>query len=71
MCLDWNDDDPFEFVGQFTDDDYTKLEVLLVPCNYLHIENNYSGDSIHSECIADLDKQIDYMGASNWIVYSN
>ena len=70
MCIDWKSDDP-ELVGQFTDDDYTRLEVLLVPCNYLHIEGGYSGDSIHSECIGDLDKQIEYMGASNWIVYTN
>ena len=71
MCIEWNDDDPMEFVGQFSDDDYTRFEVIFVPCNYLHIEGGYDGDSIHPECIEDLDKQIEYVGASNWIVYVN
>ena len=36
MCLDWKDDDPFELVGTSIDKDYIRLEVNLLPCNYVH-----------------------------------
>ena len=37
LCIDWNDDDPIEIIGYENDDDYARIEAVLVPCNYVHI----------------------------------
>ena len=55
LCLDWDDDEPIELIGVENDNDYTRLEVVLVPCNYIHTQLGYEGDSIHPECITDLE----------------
>ena len=48
---------------------YQTLEVLMVPCNYIHT----SGPAVNipKECIADLDKQIEYMGPLEMVLYVN
>ena len=46
FCIDWNDEDPIEIIGEEFDDDYTRFEAVLVPCNYLHTMLDYQGDSI-------------------------
>lgn len=45
------------------------LEIILVPCNYLHTSFGYTGDSIHADCIANRQAQVDYLGALNLIFY--
>ena len=55
-CIDWNDDEPIEMIGNETDDDYARLEVVLAPCNYLHTMFDYQDDTISPECIADLNE---------------
>ena len=41
-CIDWNDDEPFEIIGESShDDDYARIDVILSPCNYLHTELGY------------------------------
>ena len=45
-CIDWVDDDPIEVFGYEFDDNYTAIDVILVPCNYLHTMNGHQGDSI-------------------------
>ena len=35
----------------------------LVPCNYVHSEFGYTGDSISEDCVADLDEQLKYLGS--------
>ena len=72
FCLDWNDDTPFELVGEkVADDDYARLEVIFVPCNYLHTQLGYDGDSVHPECVGSKEEQIAHMGQSNLVVYLN
>ena len=56
FCLDWNDAIPIEIQGTEIDDDYARLEVNLVPCNYMHTMLNYQGDSIHPQCEGDLEE---------------
>ena len=34
----------------------------MVPCNYIHKEFNDVGDSVYEGCIADRQKQMDYLG---------
>ena len=55
LCLDWDDDEPIELIGTSIDDDYTRLEVVLTPCNYKHTQLGYQGDSISPECVTDLE----------------
>ena len=55
FCLDWDDDDPIEVIGTEIDNDYTRLEVVLTPCNYVHRQLGDVGDSIHPECVTDLE----------------
>ena len=41
FCLDWVDSDPIEIIGSEFDEDYTRLEVVLLPCNYVHTMLGY------------------------------
>ena len=43
-------------MGYEFDADYVRLEVILVPCNYLHTMMDYRDDSISPECIGDLEE---------------
>ena len=43
------------------DTDFAHLEVLLLPCNYVHDYMTDWGDSIAPECISDLNKQKEYL----------
>ena len=55
FCIDWNDDDPIELINANSqDDDYTRIDVTMTPCNYVHTMLDYEGDSISDECIGDL-----------------
>ena len=71
FCIDWIDGEPFEVYGHESEDDYQRLEVILLPCNYVHTSFGYEGDSVSPECIGDLDEQIKYLGAVNWWFYLN
>ena len=55
FCLDWDDEDPIEVIGSEIDNNYTRLEVVLVPCNYVHQQLGDVGDFIHPECVPDLE----------------
>ena len=58
-------------MGDTQDDDHIRFEAVLVPCNYLHTMLDYQGDSIHPECVGDLEEQIKYVGPSHAIIYVN
>ena len=56
-CIDWDDvDAPIEIMGDEAEDNYTRFEAVLVPCNYIHTEMGYDKDSIHPECVPSLDE---------------
>ena len=44
----------FVIFGNEKNTEYQRVEIIMVPCNYLNAEFGYTGDSIHPECIADL-----------------
>ena len=70
-CIDFDKDAEHVIFGDNKDDSFYRLEVILTPCNYLHTDHNYTGDSINPECVPDLDKQTEYIGESNWQIYKN
>ena len=52
-CLDWEDDDAEDklIYGQTKNDEYQRLDIILVPCNYVHSYLGYEGDFISDECL--------------------
>ena len=54
FCLDQPED--LVIHGGENNSEFQYVEILMVPCNYLHTEFGYTEDSIHPDCIADLDK---------------
>ena len=55
LCIDWKIEDvPITIMGDEGEDDYQRMEAILVPCNYKHTMFGYEGDSIHSECEPNL-----------------
>ena len=42
-----------------------------MPCNYIHSHLGYTEDFVTPECIADLEKQKEYMGPLDVMLYFN
>lgn len=55
FCLDWSEDsEPMNVYGyQEVEAEYSALEVLVVPCNYVNKEFGPIGDTIHETCHYD------------------
>lgn len=53
-CLDL--DQEVNLYGNERNANYASLEIILAPCNYVHSHLGYEEDSVHPECIADLNK---------------
>ena len=49
-CFDQAEMEGLEIYGDEKNENYAKLEVMLLPCNYLHTELGYKLDTIHPEC---------------------
>jgi len=69
ICIDWTGEEDFLLYGNEDNDNYMRLEFLLVPCNHLHSHLGYEGDSIHPECIPDLAEQQKYLGNIAVVTY--
>ena len=54
-CLDWSED--LYIFGEENNPEYQRIELLMVPCNYLHQKWGYTEDSVSNECISDPQKQ--------------
>ena len=67
FCLEWSDD--IQVYGNEKNDFHQRIEIVLVPCNYQHVELGDVGDTIHPECVEDLQKQIEYLGPINFMIY--
>lgn len=51
-----------------TSSEHTRIEFLLLPCNYIHAYEGYK-DSINTECNFDKQAQTDYLGTLDWKIY--
>ncbi len=56
FCINFDNEDSVVLNGEFFDDNYTRIDITLAPCNYLHTALNYTDDSVSPECIPDLEK---------------
>ena len=55
FCLDYDSiGDLVNIWGVEDDENYQRMELNLLPCNYVHAEFGHKGDSKTPECIADL-----------------
>ena len=56
FCLDDPDEGEEEHIvyGNENNENFQRIEVVLLPCNYVHTYMGYKEDSIHPECIGDL-----------------
>ena len=69
-CLDYDEiGHLLDLRSREDDDNYARLELVLLPCNYVHAEFGDVGDSISDECIADQTEQINYLGNMRSVVY--
>lgn len=66
-CIDWDED--IQIYGNEKDKQHQRIEIVMAPCNYLHQHLGYEGDVTHEDCIADLDEQIKYLGALDFMLY--
>ena len=65
FCIDWNDyENPIMIGGEYEDDFYSELDIILAPCNYVHTMGGYTGDSVHPDCNKRLKDQWNYVGPS-------
>ena len=56
LCIDWHDPEiPIKIMGDEAQDNYQRLEAVLLPCNYVHTQWGYNSDSIHPECVPSLE----------------
>ena len=55
--------------GNEKNDEYQRLEVVLVPCNYQHTKWGFTGDEISPDCNPDMAAQIAYLGPIEFLIY--
>ena len=67
FCFDYGED--YQIYGNERNQNYQRVEVIFSPCNYVHTESGYEDDSVQPECIPELDKQIEYLGSINILLY--
>ena len=54
FCIDFDEGEDIKIYGNERNDEYQRVEIVLVPCNYLHTHLGHKGDSIHPDCVRDL-----------------
>ena len=67
FCIDWSKERLI--YGNENNQNFQRIDILMNPCNYLHTHIGYEGDTIDPECIADLEKQIEYLGPLDFMLY--
>ena len=71
-CIDWEDPEgtgDLLIYGNEKNNEYQRIEVVLVPCNYQHTKWGYTGDKISPKCNPDRDAQIKYLGPTEFLIY--
>ena len=68
-CLDKDQMEGLEVYGVENNKNHARLELMLLPCNFLNTQFGYSEDFIHPECVEDLTEQLEYLGPLNLMTY--
>ena len=68
FCLDWSAQELLLY-GNEKNYEYQRIEIVLTPCNYIHTHLGYDLDSVHKDCVADLDAQINHLGPLDFVLY--
>ena len=54
FCVDWNGER--KIFGNERNENNLRMDIVFVPCNYLHQLDGGYEDSVHPECIWDKDE---------------
>ena len=54
LCLDWSQN--LYLQGYYQDARFSTIDILLLPCNYIHTQYGWEGDTISNECIPNLEE---------------
>ena len=74
-CLDWKEEpvngiNGLSVFGNEKNGNYQRIEIVLLPCNYLHTSlGGGTVDIVSKNCNADLDAQIEYLGPLEIVLY--
>ena len=69
-CLDWDEvGEELDIWGFDGYQDYRYVDIILVPCNYLHTSYGWTEDRIAEECVHDRDQIEDYLKNIRAYVY--
>lgn len=75
ICLDWEKHaaDLELWGAEYDIYSYQRFEWIVVPCNYVHAEVTPTDDHVAEECIADREKQMEYLGNIRlvWLMTQN
>ena len=71
FCLDKWEDELLLVGGEYNENEYNSLDLIMSPCNYIHHEMSEWGDTVNDECIPDLKQQLAYMGPLDVVIYMN
>ncbi len=58
-----------EIYGDELNTEHQRIEFLMLPCNYLHTDTGWTGDTIHPDCIHSLEEYQKYLVALDWKIY--
>ena len=62
FCVDWEgQSDDIKIWGEDHHTNYRYIDIVLVPCNYIHTEVGWTEDKITPECLSDREKAEDYL----------
>ena len=70
QCLDWVDSEPFVIEGNRASGSFVSLDFEYYPCNII-ASGDLQKEKVGDECIADKQKQLDYVGDVNFVFLSN
>ena len=70
FCIDWDKiGDEMVIYGEEHYIDYQIIDIVLVPCHYIHNVLGWTGDRETPECLADREKAEDYLRNLRVLVY--
>ena len=70
LCLDWAEAG-IDLFGTESSGTYSEIDIGVLPCNVRLTTLGATDDRISDTCVADLTKQIEYLGPMNILIYYN
>ena len=52
LCIDWTDD--LYLQGTYSDERFSTIDIVMLPCNYIHTNLGFKDDKVSDKCNPDL-----------------